>query len=91
MNKFFKVIFFPLTFICYILIYAYKFIISPILPKTCKYYPTCSSYMLLSIKEFGIIKGVFLGTKRICRCTPKRVGGLDFVPLNIKGDKKWIF
>ena len=47
--------------------------------------------MLLSIKEFGIIKGVFLGTKRICKCTPKRKGGLDFVPLNIKGDKKWIF
>lgn len=91
MNKLLKIIFFPLTLICYILIYAYKFIISPILPKTCKYYPTCSSYMLLSIKEFGIIKGVFLGTKRICRCTPNRVGGLDFVPLNIKGDKKWIF
>jgi putative membrane protein insertion efficiency factor len=88
---FFKILFFPITLICYALIYFYKFVISPLLPNTCIYYPTCSTYMLLSIKEHGLIKGVWLGTKRIFRCTPKHKGGLDLVPLNIKGDKKWIF
>lgn len=77
--------------VCYFLIYFYKLLVSPLLPKTCIYYPTCSTYMLLSIKEFGVIEGIFLGLKRIFRCTPKHHGGIDYVPLNIKGDKKWIF
>ncbi|MBQ2864067.1 MAG: membrane protein insertion efficiency factor YidD [Clostridia bacterium] len=87
----FKIIFYPVKLLCYGLIYFYKFVISPLLPSTCIYYPTCSSYMLLAIKEHGVFKGIWLGTKRIFRCTPKHTGGLDLVPLNIKGDKKWIF
>jgi len=47
--------------------------------------------MLKAIKEFGVFKGVMLGIKRIFRCTPRHNGGIDYVPLNIKGDKKWIF
>jgi putative component of membrane protein insertase Oxa1/YidC/SpoIIIJ protein YidD len=47
--------------------------------------------MLIAIKEHGVIKGIWLGTKRLFRCTPKHTGGVDLVPLNIKGDKKWIF
>ncbi len=86
-----KIIFLPITLLCYGLIYFYKFLISPLLPNTCIYYPTCSTYMLQSIKEFGVFKGILIGGKRILRCTPKHCGGLDLVPINIKGDKKWIF
>ncbi|MBQ4558374.1 MAG: membrane protein insertion efficiency factor YidD [Clostridia bacterium] len=73
------------------LIYFYKGVISPILPKNCAYYPTCSTFMLESIKEFGIIKGLCLGTKRLIRCNPKCAGGLDYVPYSIKGDNRWIY
>ena len=91
MKLFFKIIFFPFKIVCYGLIYFYKFLISPFLPNTCIYYPTCSTYMLQAIREFGVIKGIYLGVKRIFRCTPKHTGGVDLVPLNIKGDKKWVF
>ncbi len=91
MKAFLKIILFPIEVVCYLLIYLYKFLISPILPNTCIYYPTCSTYMLKAIKEFGVFKGVMLGIKRIFRCTPRHNGGIDYVQLNIKGDKKWIF
>ena len=86
-----KILFFPVRLVCYGIIYFYKFAISPFMPKSCIYYPTCSTYMLLAIKEHGVLKGVWLGTKRIFRCTPVHKGGIDLVPINLKGDKKWIF
>lgn len=89
-----KVIFvitYPLRLILMGLVYLYKYCISPLLPHTCRFYPSCSSYMLLAIKEWGIVKGVWLGIKRICKCRPKGPSGEDFVPLNIKGDLKWIY
>ena len=91
MNKILYILFYPLRLICYGLIYIYKLFISPLLPKSCKFYPTCSTYTLLAIKEWGIVKGIYLGAKRILRCNPFSKGGLDLVPYNIKGDKKWIF
>ena len=90
-NNVLKVLSFPLKIVCYLLIYMYKKLISPVLPKQCAYYPSCSSYMLESIKEWGVIRGIALGVKRICRCHPKCKGGVDYVPLNIEGDNRWIF
>ena len=91
MSKVLYILTFPFRLICYGLIYFYKFVISPILPKNCRYYPTCSSYTLQYIKEFGILKGIYFGAKRICRCVPWKEGGEDYVPFNIKGENKWIF
>ena len=80
----------PIKYLFIALIYFYKFCISPLLPKVCRYYPTCSNYAILCIKEFGIIKGIKLSVKRILRCNPKNKCGFDPVPDNIKGDFKWL-
>ena len=86
-----RVLTFPFKLLCYLLIYIYKWIISPFLPKKCAYFPTCSTFMLESIKEFGIIKGLALGIKRLARCTPSADGGIDFVPYSLKGESRWIY
>jgi putative membrane protein insertion efficiency factor len=61
-------------------IYLYKFFISPVLPGTCRYYPTCSDYALEAIKHHGSIKGGFLGLKRILKCHPWGKSGFAPVP-----------
>ena len=91
MSKILYIVFYPLRLVCYFLIYLYKFLISPLFPKSCIYYPTCSTYMLLSIKEWGVVKGIYIGSRRILRCTPFHKGGVDLVPINIKGGNKWVF
>lgn len=90
MNKFLQILFYPFKLICYLLIYFYKIFISPLLPNTCIYYPSCSTYTLQSIKEFGVIKGIYLGAKRILRCRPNKIGGYDPIEVNIKGEIKWL-
>jgi hypothetical protein len=90
MNKIIDVIFYPLKLVALFLIYLYKILISPILPKSCKYTPSCSTYGVIAIKRFGIFLGSFLLIKRLIRCNPHSKGGKDPVPDNIKGDIKWI-
>ena len=62
-------------FIFFIKIYQ-KFI-SPGLGKNCIYTPTCSQYTIDAINEYGVIKGTFMGIKRILRCNPLSKGGYD--------------
>lgn len=47
----------------------------------CRFRPTCSEYGRLALERFGLIRGGFLATKRICRCHPWSSGGIDEVPL----------
>ncbi len=54
--------------------------ISPSLPRTCKYYPTCSQYAVEAIKKHGPIKGLGLSAWRLLRCNPFSRGGYDPVP-----------
>ena len=54
--------------------------ISPMLPNTCRYSPSCSQYMIEAIETHGVIKGIYLGTKRILRCHPWGGSGFDPVP-----------
>ena len=85
-----KVLTFPLKAIGIALIYCYKWCISPLLPHVCRFTPTCSTYALQAIKEFGFFKGSIIAIKRICRCVPNGKSGFDPIPLNIKGDLRWL-
>lgn len=58
----------------------YQQYLSPLLGKNCRYEPTCSHYMIGSIQEWGVFKGVWLGLKRIGRCHPWGGYGWDPVP-----------
>jgi len=62
------------------LIRGYKRLISPLLPRTCRFHPTCSSYALTSVERFGVVRGGWLALKRIARCNPFHPGGFDPVP-----------
>ena len=62
------------------LIRFYQKCISPMFPAKCRYYPTCSQYTLEAIKQYGAIKGTYLGIKRILKCHPFHEGGYDPVP-----------
>lgn len=59
------------------LISAYKAIISPMLPPSCRFQPTCSEYAYEAISRYGIIKGGRLAIWRILRCNPFCRGGYD--------------
>lgn len=76
MTLFKKIIAFPFIF----LVKIYQWIISPIFPAACRYNPTCSHYMIDAIKEWGVIKGLYLGIKRISSCHPWGGFGDDPVP-----------
>jgi putative membrane protein insertion efficiency factor len=58
----------------------YKRFISPALPSACIYEPTCSVYTYQAIEKYGVIKGGWMGIKRISRCHPFHHGGYDPVP-----------
>ena len=76
MQVLFKVLSFPLIF----LVKVYKWVISPLLPPSCRYTPTCSTYMIEAITIWGPFKGTFLGLKRIASCHPRGGFGYDPVP-----------
>ena len=62
------------------LIRCYQVFISPLLGRHCRFYPSCSSYTYKAIKKHGLLKGVFLGGKRLLKCHPFHPGGVDLIP-----------
>lgn len=62
------------------LIMFYRGLISPLLPSSCRFHPTCSEYGLIAFKRFGFQKGFILTAKRILRCRPGGPYGYDPVP-----------
>jgi putative membrane protein insertion efficiency factor len=63
------------------IIKVYKQFISPMLPPSCRFYPTCSEYAIEAINNCGSIKGTWLSIKRIIRCNPLSKGGFDPAPI----------
>lgn len=65
---------------CLAAIRGYQRYISPLLPDACIYIPTCSQYAVEAIEKYGVVKGCWLGVRRISRCHPFHAGGYDPVP-----------
>ncbi len=79
-----KIVGFPIV----LLVRIYQYIISPIFPQSCRYTPTCSSYMIEAVNVWGPFKGTYLGLKRIASCHPWGGHGHDPVPERLPKKKK---
>ncbi len=79
MNVFKLILILPIKF--------YRKLISPLLPPSCRYTPTCSQYAIQSIEEWGVVYGSWLALKRIVSCNPWGGHGHDPVPINPKKKK----
>ena len=55
----------------------YQRLLSPVLPRRCKYHPTCSAYAAQAIESYGILRGAVLAAWRLLRCNPMSHGGYD--------------
>ena len=61
-------------------VYFYRAAISPMLPPSCRFTPTCSEYAIEAIKKHGPFKGLYLTVRRLLRCHPWGGSGYDPVP-----------
>jgi putative membrane protein insertion efficiency factor len=59
------------------LIQAYRRFISPILPPSCRFTPSCSLYTLQAVEKYGLLRGALMGARRLLRCHPFSEGGYD--------------
>jgi hypothetical protein len=62
------------------LVRGYQLLLSPLVGHNCRFQPTCSHYMIEAIQRFGVMRGTWLGIRRISRCHPWHEGGIDPVP-----------
>ncbi|UUX32988.1 membrane protein insertion efficiency factor YidD [Fundicoccus culcitae] len=69
-----------MKFILIKIVQFYQKAISPFFPPSCRYSPTCSSYMVTALERHGALKGFTMGVARILRCNPFVKGGFDPVP-----------
>ena len=63
-----------------LLIRSYQLVLSPMLPASCRYVPTCSAYAAEAVERYGAVRGGWMAARRIARCHPFRPGGYDPVP-----------
>lgn len=66
-----------------VILRVYRAVISPLYGDVCRYYPSCSSYTLQAIQQYGVLRGSWLGVRRIGRCHPWAAGGVDDVPQQV--------
>ncbi|MBI3407258.1 MAG: membrane protein insertion efficiency factor YidD [Planctomycetes bacterium] len=55
----------------------YQIVLGPMLPKVCRYYPSCSDYFVQAVEKHGAVRGGLKGVWRVCRCHPWSPGGFD--------------
>lgn len=70
----------PLARLLTILVRGYQLIVSPWLPQSCRYYPSCSTYAITALERHGAWRGLALAGWRLLRCNPWSDGGVDEVP-----------
>lgn len=63
-----------------ILIRLYQRFVSPFLPPACRFHPSCSQYLSEAVEKWGLVRGLYLGLRRLGRCHPFHPGGFDPVP-----------
>lgn len=66
-----------MKFILIGMIKGYQYFISPFLPPSCRFFPSCSTYSIEAIQRYGFLKGGWMSLKRISRCNPLWDGGYD--------------
>ena len=67
-----------------VLVRGYQILISPLLGSNCRHQPTCSAYMIQALREWGPLRGGWMGVRRIAKCHPWGTSGYDPVPLRPK-------
>ncbi|MCX7700869.1 MAG: membrane protein insertion efficiency factor YidD [Gemmataceae bacterium] len=60
-----------------LLVRGYQRLLRPLLPPSCRFYPSCSEYMIQAVQKYGPWRGALKGIARICRCHPFHPGGFD--------------
>lgn len=63
------------------LIQAYRLLVSPLLPRHCRFYPTCSAYALEAFEHYSTSRATLLTVKRLAKCHPWHAGGYDPLPM----------
>jgi putative membrane protein insertion efficiency factor len=70
----------PVTRILIALITAYRYALSPLLGRSCRFFPSCSEYAMEALERHGALRGSWLAARRVARCHPWHPGGYDPVP-----------
>ena len=70
----------PIALMIVGLIRGYQYFLSPLMPPSCRFEPTCSNYALAALRRHGVVMGLALAAWRILRCNPFCPGGVDLVP-----------
>ena len=60
-----------------LLVRLYQRTVSPLLPQTCRFYPSCSTYSIEALREHGALRGIWMTLNRVLRCHPLSAGGYD--------------
>jgi putative membrane protein insertion efficiency factor len=68
----------PLSWFLIALVKLYQWILSPLFGGQCRFYPSCSQYMILAIQKHGPFRGTGKGLWRVCKCNPWHPGGFDY-------------